>query len=811
MNAKRHDYEHFQSVAIYLEKIKNLNVRMNLKKILLLAVVSIFSGCAVYAGLNYDELFGEQEVRERTAPVVSAQAQHFLNEVKPIIDNRCVVCHACYDAPCQLKMSSVEGIDRGSSKALVYEGTRLTAAAPTRLFEDALTTQEWRDADFHPVLNERIQSPAANIDAGLMARMLLQKENHPLPDQVQLEGFDFSVDRKQTCPTIEEYAKYEQDHPTWGMPYGMPNLDKTEYRTLMGWLENGAIMNSKLPLSEEELKQVAAYEQLLNKSARKNQLAARYIYEHLFLSHLYFSELDGPKTFFSLVRSATPPGQPIQRISTRRPYDDPKVDRVFYRLVREQGTIVDKTHMPFALNAERLENWKTWFIDTPYLVEKLPSYKIDVAANPMTAFEAIPVNSRFKFMLDNSQNTIMAFIKGPVCRGQLALNVINDRFWVFFVDPDKANVPEINEFYASQRDNLKLPSELDSNTLPVTNWVKYAAQQARYLDAKSKFSNQWFQNGEYLSTDVVWQGGGVNPNAALTVFRHFDSASVVQGLVGTKPKTAWIMDYTLLERIHYLLVAGFDVYGNFGHQLITRMFMDFLRLEGESNFITLLPKDVRHQIHSDWYKDQSTQLSDFLQRNVAPFDQPSSVVYETENYKSELYDKLIERLEPVLSDRYKIVDTGFSENNQKLLDSINNIKGEGLIHVPQIMMLMIKSESGEDQLFTLLHNNAHSNISSLFDEESNRDYANDDLTIVRGVIGSYPAAFLSLDEKDIEELVKTLGSLKTEQDYIKLLDRFAIRRSSSEFWPFSDRVHKWYQQNQPIEFGLLDYNRFENR
>lgn len=785
---------------------------MNLKKIFILAFVSVFSGCAVYAGLNYDELFGKPEVRDRTAPVVSAQAQHFLDEVKPIIDNRCVVCHACYDAPCQLKMSSVDGIDRGASKELVYQGTRLTASAPTRLFEDAVTTQEWRDADFHPILNERIQSPTANLDAGLMARMLLQKENNPLPDQVQLEGFDFSVDRQQTCPTIEEYAQYEQDHPTWGMPYGMPNLERAEYTTLMSWLENGGIMNAPLPLTEEELQLVAEYERLLNKSSRKNQLTARYIYEHLFLSHLYFSELEGQsQTFFSLVRSATPPGQPIQRISTRRPYDDPKVDRVFYRLVPEQGTIVDKTHMPFALNTERLSNWKKWFIDAPYVVDKLPSYQIDVAANPMTAFEALPVSARFNFMLDNAQNTIMAFIKGPVCRGQLALNVINDRFWVVFIDPNKSDLPEINEFYANQKDNLKLPSELESNTVPVTNWVKYAAQQARYLEAKSEFTNKWFKNGENLTTDVIWQGDGVNANAALTVFRHFDSASVVQGLVGEKPKTTWVLDYALLERIHYLLVAGFDVYGNFGHQLITRMFMDFLRLEGESNFLTLLPKEVRHQVHSDWYQNQSTQLSDFLQRNIAPFDQPTGVIYETEDYQSELYDQIRAKLEPVLSNRYDIVDTGFSAENEALLDSINQIKGEGLTTVPQIVMLMIEGENGNDQLFTMLHNNAHSNISSLFNEESNRDYANDDLTLVRGVIGSYPAAYLSLEEKEISELVKSLKNLKTEEDYIKLLDRFAIRRSSNEFWPFSDRVHQWYQQNQPIEFGLLDYNRFENR
>lgn len=64
----------------------------------------------------------------------------------------------------------------------------------------------------------------------------------------------------------------------------------------------------------------------------------------------------------------------------------------------------------------------------------------------------------------------MAFIKGPVCRGQLALNVINDRFWVFFLDPEKADLPEVNELYRSQVDNLKLPAEQENTVLPLSNW-----------------------------------------------------------------------------------------------------------------------------------------------------------------------------------------------------------------------------------------------------------------------------------------------------------------------------------------------------
>ncbi len=784
---------------------------MNLRRLFFICVALVFSGCATYAGLNYDQLFGAPEVRERQVALDSEHAKYFMEEVKPIIDNRCVVCHACYDAPCQLKMSSVEGIDRGGSKTQVYEGTRLSAATPTRLFEDAQTTQQWRDLDFHPVLNEREQNAEANLEAGLVARLLKQKELHPQQQQDQLEGFDFSIYRDQQCPTVEEHAAYQEQYPDWGMPFGMPNLNKTEYNKLMAWLENGALMNEHVPLTKTQQALVNQYETLLNGSALKNQLTARYIYEHLFLTHIYFSDLDEAPRFFTLIRSATPPGEPIKRIATRRPYDDPQVNRVYYRLIPEQGTIVDKTHMPYALNKKRLQDWKTWFIDADYKVEFLPTYEPAVAANPMTAFIDLPINARYRFLLDNAQNTVMAFIKGPVCRGQLALNVINDDFWVFFLDPDKADIPEANEFYRSQTDNLKLPAEREDTINPIATWVSYAKQQADYLEAKSEFTNKQFKDGRYVTTDLIWSGDGVNPNAALTIFRHFDSASVVQGLVGNKPKTAWVLDYALLERIHYLLVAGFDVYGNFGHQLVTRMFMDFLRMEGESNFVALLPREVRHKELSSWYADQTAYFTDFLQRNAQPFDEPSNVEYVTDDPKSELFDKLRAHVAPVLSQRYDIVDTGFTQTHEQQLQSINDIKGAGILPVPQLMMFMIESNSKQSQLFTLIHNNAHSNIYSLFDEEKNRLPENDSLTLVRGVVGSYPASYLSLKETEIPELVERLKTLDGEESYVQLLDRFGVRRSSPDFWSFSDKVHEWYKQDQPIEAGLLDYNRFENR
>lgn len=584
----------------------------------------------------------------------------------------------------------------------------------------------------------------------------------------------------------------------------------------MAWLSSGATMTAHAPLSDAQQAEVKKWEAFFNGDSLKQQLTSRYIYEHLFLSHLYFADhlkatKDTPIQFFALVRSTTPSGQPINRIATRRPYDDPNVERVYYRLAAYPATIVDKTHQPYALDDTKLERIQTLFIKPDYDVKELPSYKPTVAANPMTAFAALPVEARYNFMLDNAQNTIMSFIKGPVCRGQLALNVINDRFWVFFVDPKTAQLPNVKKFYYDQTDNLKLPSEKQSNVVPLYQWVAYSEQQARYLKAKTQAMNHWFENGAHLTTDLIWDGNGKNDNAALTIFRHFDSASVVKGLVGKPPKTAWIIDYALLERIQYLLVDGFDVYGNFGHQLMTRMFMDFLRMEGEENFLSLLPIKDRHELMESWYQDPSPQLSAFIQRDVKTFEQPSSIQYKTDKPQDELYAMLEKRLEPVLGHRYEIRDTGLSPQNEAILRKIDDIKGKGLRQVPQLVTVLITTDSGKDQVFTLIHNNAHTNISSLFDEESNRDLENDDLTFVKGVVGSYPAAFMQLEEKDIADFYQGLSSIKEDQDYVSLLDKYGIRRSDPDFWAFSDKLHKWYENDQPIESGLLDYNRFENR
>lgn len=779
-------------------------------RLLIVGLLLVISGCAAYAAKQLDELYGLAEPRERLVNVDSAEAKHFHNNVQPIIEKRCVVCHGCYDAPCQLKMSSPAGINRGASKALVYDGARLRASELTRLFEDSRTTEGWREKGFYPVLNEREQDQQTNTEASILYRMLQLKKQHPLPDVAVLDdSFDFSLNRDQQCPRDDEWQGFAKKFPQWGMPYGLPGIHAKESAVLEDWLRDGAKMAKKPRLDEAYFDRIDRWERFLNGDSLKEQLVARYIYEHWFLAHLYFSDMP-PGENFRLVRSSTPPGQPLKRISTRRPYDDPGVERVYYRFWREQGTILAKTHMPYALDDARLKHLKQLFLKADFEVTELPSYEPEVASNPFIAFEVIPVASRWRFILEESRFTIMNFIKGPVCRGQLALNVINDHFWVVFVSPNEEDKPKSEAFLAEQKDHLRMPVQAESNALPLSTWLKYSKSQEKYLEAKTAFLNK-YADRDFLTLDLIWDGDGHNENAAITVFRHFDSASVVHGLVGQPPKTAWLVDYSLLERIHYLLVAGFDVYGNLGHQMSTRLYMDFLRMEGEWNFLALLPADARTKVRDEWYEGASKSTKNYIYGKRTEFHRPTGINFITGDQKIELFKLIKQRLAPVLHRDYDLDKTLMPAAQWQPLHRLDLHKGLSVSLLPQIAFLTVKGENDERYYYTVLHNNDHSNITSMLGENSNRRPERDTLTVVRGFIGAYPGAFWEVSEAGLPGLVSAIQGLKSEQDYHNFMSRYGVRRTDRRFWVHSDTVHQAFNNLYPRDAGLFDYNRLENR
>jgi hypothetical protein len=91
-----------------------------------------------------------------------------------------------------LKLTSSEGLLRGATTAAVYDGERLDAADPTRLFIDAQGKAEWRQKGFFSVLNDQGGSLDDNLSNSLLFRMIELGRTHPLaanepvPDDITL-------------------------------------------------------------------------------------------------------------------------------------------------------------------------------------------------------------------------------------------------------------------------------------------------------------------------------------------------------------------------------------------------------------------------------------------------------------------------------------------------------------------------------------------------------------------------------------------------------------------------------------------------
>jgi hypothetical protein len=781
------------------------------RSIALLAAGALF-GCATLPGDSFDARYGAAEPTRYDQPVAPAPGGvSWHDDVQPILQRRCVVCHGCYDAPCQLKLGAWQGVARGASRDAVYDATRLQEAAPSRLFVDAQRSSQWRTRGFFPVLNERQATPEAQLAGSLLYQTLLLKQQHPLPAGPVLgEGFDFSTDRAPSCPSVEGFEAYAARSPLAGMPYGLPGLDARETATLARWLQAGAPFEGDPPLSALQRQQVAQWELFLNGASNQERLMSRYLYEHLFLGHLSF-ETDASQRAFRLVRSRTPPGQPVQIIASRRPYDAPGVDRFWYRLEPEREPILAKTHMPYTLSASRMDKYRRWFLGPEVRVDVLPAYGDAQASNPFAVFRELPPDARYRFLLDEAQFFIMNFIKGPVCRGQMAVDVIEDQFWVAFVDPKANDAVLSGEALLRQAEALTLPAEHGSQSGLLLPWLAMARQQRDYLQAKSRALQQAFDSGRArLDLSMIWDGDGHNRSAALTVFRHFDSASVVQGFVGAPPKTAWVINYALFERIFYLLVAGYDVYGNVGHQLNSRLYMDFMRMEGEFNFLLLLPQRLRSSTAMHWYRGATGEAAEYVYGRNAYLPTESAVRYRGADAQRELYALLQQRLAPVLDERFDLSalpDPALRAG----LQALASVQGASLSWWPEMSVLRIDGAAGGARYFTLLRNTGHANVAHLAREKSELLPAENTLTVVPGFIGAYPNALYRAELAELEALREAIAGLKSEADYRRLADRFALRRTSGAFWAASDALHDAYRAWAPREAGLFDYNRLHNR
>lgn len=739
---------------------------------------------------------------------LSAAPLSYSRDVQPILTAKCVACHACYDAPCQLNLGSATGIQRGASKVPVYNGKRIEADATTRLFVDAQAEEGWRARGFHTVLG--------GGDAALVARMLeLGRSHAPLPGSKLPESLDIGIRRETQCPLSEEFDDFARKNPAAGMPFAVSGLTDGEYATLRQWLAEGAPLDGEpLAANASEAAQITAWEGLLNRPGAREQLVARWLYEHLFLAHLHFDQ-GRSGTFFELVRSRTPSDEPEDVIATRRPNDDPGA-RFFYRLRPVQGVIVHKTHITYALSPRKLARVEELFFAGDWATDAVPGYGPQRRANPFETFAAIPARARYQFMLDDAEYFVRTFIRGPVCRGQIATDVIRDHFWTLFQDP--AHDLYLNDVGYRERVTplLVLPGlEDDLARLPLV-WHAYRSKLGDYESAR----REAYSHTPYPSWSHIWAG---NDNALLSIFRQLDSASVRKGLIGTVPQTLWWLDFPLLERTYYALVVNFDVFGNVSHQAQTRLYFDLIRNGAEQNFLRLMPPAQRQAILGDWYQDGG-KLKLWLNYEGIDRLTPSGLRLPADDPKAAFAERLLERYgtlnarpDPLNRCRDgRCFRSGARSAVRQIDQRLSALAARPLAELPAIeflpeaTLLRVELDGGGREVYSLLRNRAHSNVAFMLGESLRYQPEKDTLTLYPEVLTSYPNFLFSLREGEVNAFVASLQQVRSAADFELIVQRWGVRRTHPQFWALFHDLGEHIREADPVEAGLLDMNRYQN-
>jgi hypothetical protein len=746
----------------------------------------------------------------------------YQEEVKPLLDKRCTVCHSCYNSPCQLKMDSFEGVDRGATKRAIYNAYRLSSMEPSRLFTDAQSTAQWRDKKFFSVTD-------SSVSQGLNNSIMLQLLNHKMKNPKSIGEYQPEAENLTCAENDKELGGYLEKHPNNGMPFGFPPLKQDEFDIIAGWLVQGA--KGPDPARQAELTApkpgdaaaIRLWEAFLNQDDPKHAVTARYLYEHLFLAHIKFGT--PTNEFFELVRSRTAPGTPLDLVATVRPYDDPGAVRVFYRFRKVHSTIVHKTHMVFTFDDAQLRRFNELFIKPEWLQPPHQvGYDTKLSANPFLAFEQIPPRSRYQFLLDNCHYIVMTFIHGPVCKGQVALNVIDDQTWVMFLDPDHDLSVANPGFLKQYSDKMRMPIEQGSD-MRIYTALKDRHRKAALEYYRARQDLYTSLNYAGLGYESIWKGNRASDAPLLTIYRHFESASVHKGPLGNLPKTMWVIDYPMLERIYYALVAGFDIYGTAGHQLSTRLYMDALRMEGESNFLDFLPPEERQPIIQSWYKGVKPKKIDYY-----PSGLPAKISFTTGDPKREFVEHVVDReLLPatgIAFDAVNYLRAGEKprslperyETDDDYLRAFRHLSRPGAPFFAMangsnsnLAYVRIRREKGRDVAFSMVINRWHDNVAFLIKEDARLDPAKDSADFINGLIGSYPNYFFDVRESDLPDFIDLLEHYDESPRNLARMAKYGVNRSDERFWESYDWFQKRFNEDEPVLGGLFDLNRYYYR
>ena len=252
----------------------------------------------------------------------------------------------------------------------------------------------------------------------------------------------------------------------------------------------------------------------------------------------------------------------------------------------------------------------------------------------------------------------------------------------------------------------------------------------------------------------------------------------------------------------------------------TRLYMDYLRIEGENNLLKFLPRDQRIAIRNNWYQDTKDNYQEEFEQGLHGMKLETNVAFSSGDPKIEFFTIIKKHVGIPIKEHTSLsscldgvcpgtTSNPFERRADKAFWKIAQLHGKQVQLVPDVSFVRVATGNDKtDLIYTVIRNKALSNNSFLFDEERRRLLDSDTLTVVKSYIGSYPNSFIKVDIDKVDDFAKKLVKLKDKIGYFNLASKYVARRTSPDFWVESD----WHNQNSlkedPVEAGIFDLYRY---
>jgi hypothetical protein len=296
-------------------------------------------------------------------------------------------------------------------------------------------------------------------------------------------------------------------------------------------------------------------------------------------------------------------------------------------------------------------------------------------------------------------------------------------------------------------------------------------------------------------------------------------------VLGSLPDTVWVLDYPLIERIYYSLVAGFDVYGTAMHQLATRVYMDELRQEGETYFLDFMPAEKRSAMMKEWYGGMDIESSRIA---YSPSDLRAGYSFHTADPKREFVEYIVDHhllpeggfafdrnylraseQYPPLPKTYEKFDDyvqGFKAVSKPGVSFFTNVADHNanLAYV----RIMVNERESDDIYLSMVINRWHDDVTTLFGEGDRLRPEKDGAVFINGFVGSYPNYFFEVPYIDIPDFLEILGDYDGSPALVERLNKYGVNRAQANFWEVYDRFQHRFNETDPVQAGLFDLNRY---